>query len=152
MVHAYLCICISIQHCVYKDLKPERTKIFVGLSHKRWQLWRNFVKKLLKKRCIKCTCTVVLMLARRRQLWKIRKNNFGKLERISFSERGGGGRERATRCRISWDLILKRNCDLCGFLQIQQAVLWNFSVFLKGEAHKTGKRIKDFHVQIRVGY
>jgi len=25
--------------------------------------------------------------------------------------------------------------------QIQQAVLWNSTVFLKGEAHKTGKRI-----------
>jgi hypothetical protein len=26
----------------------------------------------------------------------------------------------------------------------KQAALWNFAVFLKGEAHKIGKRIKDF--------
>ena len=43
----------------------------------------DFVKKLLMKRCIKYTCTAVLMVARKRQLWKIRKTNFGKLERIS---------------------------------------------------------------------
>jgi len=75
-----------------------------------------------------------------------------------FSERGRGDRERATPCRISWDLILKKDflkkdCDLCnikrnlvGFslqkqFQIPQAVLWNSTVFLKGEAHKIGKRI-----------
>ena len=49
--------------------------------------------------------------------------------------------------------FLKKDCDLCnikrnlvGFslqkrFKIPQAVLWNSTVFLKGEAHKIGKRI-----------
>jgi len=37
--------------------------------------------------------------------------------------------------------------------QIQQAVLWNSSLFLKGEAHKTGKRfsVDNFVRTSRIG-
>jgi len=34
----------------------------------------------------------------------------------------------------------------------KQAVLWNFTAFLKGEAHKIGKRIKDFLVSFEMGF